>query len=235
MAALFPSKKAAAGGQHLWQQANEAHMILPWVLDSTHNQRNQAVARSWRGYENGLKAYLCAFADVARERHADDPTSEWRPSDKWPTDWPASFELPPWVADARFVARHREVLVDRNPNYWGKVAGFEGVEGHHARYLWPCKCGACNDGRVEGISNFCVEGQWRLIENKTFDTTSKVGKTFVSPLVDPVLGSANAALKFDTREELMAAKAALPKPPRKPAARKPAARKPAAKRQRKSK
>ena len=114
------------------------------------------------------------------------------------------------------AARHREVLVERNPDWWRRVPGFEDVQPRGFGHLWPCQCGECNDGRVEGISNFCVRGEWRLLEPKKFFTSSK-GRddAFCSPLVEPRVGAANAALKYADEAALKAAKETRPAKKRK--------------------
>ena len=206
MARHYPSKRDAASSQDVWQQANELHMIRGWLLRTKGKQAqwNNPATRMWAGHADALLACHLAFADEVRARHErylGDPENlpaEKRPSDKWPTERPGpDVSLPPWTTDARLIARHREVLVERNPNWWHRVPGFEGVKPRGFGHLWPCQCGDCNDGRVEGISNFCVRGEWRLLEPKKFFTTSK-GRddAFCSPLVEPRVGASNAALKY---------------------------------------
>ena len=225
MARHYPSKRDAASSQDVWQQANELHMIRGWLLRTKGKQAqwNNPATRMWAGHADALLACHLAFADEVRARHErylGDPENlpaEKRPSDKWPTDRPGpDVSLPPWTTDARLIARHREVLVERNPGWWRRVPGFEDVQPRGFGHLWPCQCGECNDGRLEGISNFCVRGEWRLLEPKKFFTTSK-GRddAFCSPLVEPRVGASNAALKYADATALKAAKETRPAKKRK--------------------
>ena len=211
----YPSKRDAASSQDVWQQANELHMIRGWLLrtgKSKPAQWNHPATRMWAGHADALLACHLAFADEVQARHerylrllGDAPADKKNqvpfdkaPSDKWPTERPGpDVSLPPWMTDQRLIDRHREVLVERNPDWWRRVPGFEDVQPRGLGHLWPCQCGDCNDKRVEGISNFCVRGEWRLLEPKKFFTTSK-GRddAFCSPLVEPRVGASNAALKY---------------------------------------
>ena len=223
MARHYPSKRDAASSQDVWQQANELHMLRGWLLRTGERkpaQWNHPATRMWAGHADALLACHLAFADEVRARHErylGDPENlpaEKRPSDKWPTERPGpDVSLPPWMTDQRLIDRHREVLVERNPDWRRRVPGFEDVQPRGCGHLWPCQCGECNDGRVEGISNFCVRGEWQLLEPKKFFTTSK-GRddAFCSPLVEPRVGASNAALKYADEAAL---KEALPAKKRK--------------------
>jgi hypothetical protein len=228
LAEQYPSKRDAASSQDVWQQANELHMIRGWLLRTSGKaaQWNNPATRMWLGHEDALLCCFFAFKDEVQrryDRYVADPTLplEKRSSDKWPTERSGpNVSLPPWTTDERMIARHREVLVARNPDWWRRVAGLEDVQPRGFGYLWPCQCGECNDGRSDGVSNYCVKGEWQLLEPKKFFTTSK-GRddAFCSPLVDPSVGSSNAALKYADEAALKAAKEAL-KASKKPAAKK---------------
>ena len=168
----YPSKRDAASSQDVWQQANELHMIRGWLLRPKGKQAqwNNPATRMWAGHADALLACHLAFADEVRARHErylGDPENlpaEKRPSDKWPTERPGpDVSLPPWTTDARLIDRHREVLVERNPNWWRRVPGFEDVQPRgfgHSGICGPVSAATATPAawRASRISAFAASG-----------------------------------------------------------------------------
>jgi hypothetical protein len=139
----FARTAAVLDPRRLGKQRVEAIQILRGLTVPGYGWRHHPAVKMWAGYEEALVRYgleICAAwtssgrADTCKLTLLQDladrcETTRVRPQ----RQLAAANDLPPWLGDERLHRSHRSALLQKDPEYYGKL--FDDPVG--LPYVWP--------------------------------------------------------------------------------------------------
>lgn len=126
----FARSAACLDKKRCWKQTIEAKGIIS-ILENPESKsrtRNHPAVRQWKGYVGALKIYYDCFLIYSTVHHGIKTSLTL-----FTQDLTEKHTLPPWFGYEPYHSSHRARLLEKDPEFYGKLKWKESP----GPYIWP--------------------------------------------------------------------------------------------------